>query len=156
MQAFVYPAEWNVLQNDVHEGHTYTITNFNVRAAYGSLRPVSSPWSIIFTQYTIVQPLMVVPVAIPNHKFEFVSFGDIPQLTQSYPQFQSPTNSIGEFDTPPVLVLASVKANCHFGAIRITSLPSTKIYVNLQDASTAIMRQSRLFDQANNDAHNDP
>ncbi|KAK1378620.1 hypothetical protein POM88_025364 [Heracleum sosnowskyi] len=48
----------------------------------------------------------------------------------------------GEFDTLPVLVLASVKANCHFGAIRITSLPSTKIYVNLQDASTAIMRQS--------------
>lgn len=81
MHAYVRQQKWAEIQNIVHEGNMYIVEKFQVTEARDGLRPVSSPFCIMFLNDTVITPIVRYFPAIPRHKFEFVPFHDLHVLT---------------------------------------------------------------------------
>lgn len=96
MQASIFPPQWNLIQNIIHEGNLYVLTNFIVVQATGWLRSVSSNVKIIFMGAMIVEALPLPDAIIPMHKFEFTCLEDLYHLTLSYTGHNSPVYATGQ------------------------------------------------------------
>lgn len=96
VHAFVYSDDWNAFRNLLFEGNVYDFTNFITREATGSLRPVSTGISIVFTSHTRAQPVPLEVTTIPRHKFEITPIGDLYDLAMSYVADDSPVYAIGD------------------------------------------------------------
>lgn len=95
IHAFVKGDIWNIIGNQIVEGNVYVVSNFIVKVATGSLRPVHSDMSIMFTNCTIVQPVITDNFIIPMYKFNFSELGDLPAIFSTFEENRSPLYSIG-------------------------------------------------------------
>lgn len=79
----------------IFEGNIYDLQHFVTTAATGTLRPVSSNMSIIFSIFTTVQPVPLEASTIPRHKFEVVELSDLYNFPRFYAAADTPLYSIG-------------------------------------------------------------
>ena len=76
MHSIIQHDIWQSLENVLHEGGLYIITNVRVIPAYGSFRPVPSQKILKFLHSTVVN-LVADDFVIPFHKFELVHIRDL-------------------------------------------------------------------------------
>ena len=70
------------------------ISNFYTKKATGSLKPVSSPILINFSNSTVVEKVEEDDFILPRHKFEFVDLSDLFDIASAntnveYPEFST-------------------------------------------------------------------
>lgn len=75
---------WNIVGNNMLEGHIYEISNFIIEEATGDFRPVHFNLRIKFSSSTTVQQIPENVVDIPRHKFEIVQMPDIARNIDTY------------------------------------------------------------------------
>ena len=95
MHAFVYADNWKNIGSKFVEGGLYIITNFYIKDALSSLKPVSSKTIINFSPSTSVEHLTEDDFMIPIHKFEFIDLSDLFSVANSYGAIKNPEYSAG-------------------------------------------------------------
>ncbi|KAL1815654.1 hypothetical protein ACET3Z_018228 [Daucus carota] len=117
IHAFSYAKTWKAIEEKIEEGCLYVISNFYTKEALGSLKPVSSKYIINFSPSTTVDKLEEVYFMIPIHKFEFIDIGDLFGLIFTKSEFS------------------------YAKWVQIATIPSSKIYLNLDFDVVHSMRQ---------------
>ncbi|XP_074327936.1 uncharacterized protein LOC141665849 [Apium graveolens] len=119
VHAFAYPNIWNGFKTPVIEGGVYVFDQFSVKDAVGNLKPVQADICIRFSQHTTVTAVEDDGM-IPAYKFKFLDLGDLFAEASKYQPHQQSEFAI---DT-----------------VQIGTLPSSKLYLNLDDESVTDMR----------------
>ncbi|XP_017227814.1 uncharacterized protein LOC108192575 [Daucus carota subsp. sativus] len=163
IHAFSYAKTWKAIEEKIEEGCLYVISNFYTKEALGSLKPVSSKYIINFSPSTTVDKLEEDYFMIPIHKFEFIDLGDLFGLVSSYtntefPDYSTVIGVIEEYerdieiqtmygDRHIVRFRLTDGRNSHMSEfsyakwVQIATIPSSKIYLNLDFDVVHSMRQ---------------
>ena len=95
--AFIIPSIWVKVMDILKEGHVFLISNFVVRNATGSFRPVRNLLCINFTEKTQILHLNDSGVSIPLQCFHFSPLSKLANIHASYLRDKSPEFSLGTY-----------------------------------------------------------
>ena len=73
IHAQVYPPADELFKNRVKEGGAYTFSYFWVRASNIYNKPVENDQMLVFTKWTKVEEVLVVPPAFPMYAYSIAS-----------------------------------------------------------------------------------
>ncbi|KAK1364925.1 hypothetical protein POM88_040486 [Heracleum sosnowskyi] len=161
VQAFIYADQWNSMAVNIDEGSIYVISNFYTKEATSSCRPVSSKILINFSPSTTVQKLTEDDFMIPLHKFEFefdssikTKFGqrNIVRFRITDGRNSHKVSIWGDLavkaendynkavETPVIAIVTNTRLKTYKNSVQISSLPSSKLYLNMDSDSVVAMR----------------
>ena len=92
----MYADKWKSISEIIVEGGLYVISNFYIKEAFGSLRPIKSNIIIVFSNFTTVEKLDDDDLSIPFHKFQFVDIADLFKIATENANVDNPTFSTGK------------------------------------------------------------
>ncbi|XP_074323706.1 uncharacterized protein LOC141660616 [Apium graveolens] len=151
VHAFAYPNIWNGFKTPVIEGGVYVFDQFSVKDVVGNLKPVQTDIYIRFSQYTTVTAVEDDGM-IPAYKFEFLDLGDLFAEASKYQPQQQPEfaiDVIGVIENFEPLTKLDTNLACETlsnsgfvipDTVQIGTLPSSKLYLNLDDESVTDIR----------------
>ncbi|XP_074357101.1 uncharacterized protein LOC141696867 [Apium graveolens] len=121
MHAVVAPELWNLFAGIITPGTIYCIRNVNVSPTTALFRPVHSKDMIHFTAFTTFVLDLNNDLFIPRHKFHITPLNELRDSFYFYGPENQPVYSTG--------------------SIQISTLPASKIYINLDHDFVFAMRQ---------------
>ncbi|XP_074362457.1 replication protein A 70 kDa DNA-binding subunit D-like [Apium graveolens] len=141
VHAFAYPNIWNGFKTPVIEGGVYVFDQFSVKAAVGNLKPVQTDICDLFAEASKYQPQQQPKFAIDVigviEDFEPLTKLDTKFGMRDIVKFRICDSSINDLD----IIQQITELYCFdLDTVQIGTLPSSKLYLNLDDESVTDMR----------------
>ncbi|KAL1815490.1 hypothetical protein ACET3Z_018064 [Daucus carota] len=161
IHAFVYADTWKAISNNVVESGVYVIINFHTTEALGSLHPTSARLKSNFSKFTTIERIETEDYVLPRNKFEFSDLADLYSIVNGYENGDAPpfaiasiwghlaTTTTEAYEKVPgneysiIAIVTSAKLKTFKSSVMVSTLPSSKIYLNWVSEFVDAMR-SRL------------